>query len=266
MTKKSLVATLFVALMCVFAVPAHAQFGKSLGKSLGKAAKDAGKAVQDVAEDAALEAGANKLSDQIIEFMDKSNTLLGEDSEYTQRLKEVMGSKFTSVDGKTLNVAVYESDEANVIALNNGNIRIYSGMMDVLSDEELQALIALSASQISTKNVRNNLMKAATGENVENATSAQLEKLLSFSGENMGTIVNELVQTPYTEKQNSEADKAAKKYLKDQGLDASLLTDLLSSMQQLNRIDLEGDDLDEEDEDVVKAAAMTKFLKANTAR
>lgn len=128
MIKKSFIATLIVAAMCLFATPAQAQF-KNLGKSLGKAAKEAGKAAKEMATDAALDMGANKVSDKMIEFMDQNNTLSAEDSEYTTRLKTILGDQFTNVEGKALDIKVYENAEANILTLNNGNIRIYSGMM-----------------------------------------------------------------------------------------------------------------------------------------
>lgn len=265
MIKKSVLATLFVAVMCVFATPAQAQF-KKMGKSLGKVAKDAGKAAQDMATDAAMEMGANKASDKIIEFMDNNNTVVAEDSDYAKRLKTIVGSNFASVEGKTLDIKVYENEEANVITLNNGSIRLYSGMLDLLDDSEVKALLALQAGQISTGNVRDNLVKAASGESAEGAGAAQMEKMMSFSGDKFGSVVNELLQLPYTAEQNAAADKAAKDYLKKEGGNAEAYTSLLSKIQALGQIDLDADDLDEEDATVIKATAASKFVTVNKLR
>lgn len=265
MLKKSIFATLMVAMMCVFATPAQAQF-KKLGKSLGKAAQDAGKAAQDMATDALLEKGANTASDKIVEFMDNNNTVVAADSDYAKRLATIVGSNFASAEGKALDIKVYENDEANVIALNNGNIRIYSGMLDILSDDEVKALIALQAGHITSNNVRDNLLKAASGDSAEDAGAAQVEKMLSFSGDQFGSIVNELLQLPYSAEQNKKADKFAKDYLKKEGGDAEGFNSLLTKIQSLGQIDLESDDLDEEDADVIQATVASKFVMANSAR
>ena len=265
MIRKSFLATILVAVMCMFATPTQAQF-KNLGKSLGKAAKQAGKAAQNMATDAALEMGANKVSDKIIGFMDQNNTISADDSEYTTRLKTILGDNFTDVEGKALDVKVYETQEANIVTLNNGSIRIYSGMMDMLDDDEIRALIALQAGHINSGNIRNNLLKVASGDNAESAGAAQIEKMLSFSGDKLGSVVNELLQVPYTAAQNKEADKFAKSYLSSNGGDSSAFSSLLSKFQGLSQVDLESDDLDEADETVIQASAASKFIQANSLR
>lgn len=265
MIKKSIFATLMVALMCAFTTPAHAQF-KKLGKSLGKAAESAGKAVGDAATDMVLEKGANTVSEKVVEFMDNNNTVVADDSEYTTRLKRIVGDNFKTVDGKNLNIKVYENEEANIISLNNGEIRIYSGMLDILEDDEVKALIALQAGHIESDNVRDNLIKAASGDSAEDAGSAQIEKMLSFSGDQFGSIINELLQLPYTAEQNKKADKIAKDYLKKEGGNVEGFNSLLTKIQSLGQVDLESDDLDEEDDNVIQATVASKFVMANNAR
>lgn len=265
MIKKSFFATVLVAAMCLFASPAQAQF-KNLGKSLGKAAKDAGKAAQDMATDAAMEMGANKVSDKLIEFMDQNNAVSADNSEYTTRLKSILGDKFTDVEGKPLTVKVYESAEANILALNNGNIRIYSGMMDLLSDDEVKALIAMEAGHINSGNVRENLLKVASEDNAGSAASAQLEKMLSFSGDKFGSIANEIIQIPYTEEQNKKADEFAKTFLKSNGGSVDAYSALLSKFRTLSQVDLEAEDVDAEAESTIQATAAAKFIQANSLR
>lgn len=263
MIKKTFFAALLIAIVCV--APAQAQF-KSLGKTLNKVAKDAGKAAKEMATDAAMELGANKASEQIVKFMDQNNTLSAEDSEYTTRLKTVLGDKFNDADGKALDIKVYENPEANIITLNNGNIRLYSGMMDLLSDDELQALIALQAGHIQSGNIKDNLLKIAGGDNVENATSAQLEKMLSFSGDKIGSIINEILQFPYTQDQNTKADSYAKQLLNTKGLGDEGFSNLIGKINQLANIDLESENLDENDETTAKATVAAKFVQANSLR
>lgn len=266
MIKKSFFAMALAVAMCLFASPAQAQF-KNLGKSLGKAAKDAGKAAQTMATDMALETGANKVSDKLVEFLDENNTVAADDSEYTKRLKTILGDKFTDVEGKALTVKVYESDEANILTLNNGNIRIYSGMMDLLSDDEVKALVALQAGHINSGNIRENLLKAVSDdENAGDAAGAQIEKMLSFSGDKLGSIANELIQVPYTEEQNKEADKFAKGFLTKNGGTTEAYTEMINKFQDLGQIDLEDEELDEESESTIQATSASKFLKANSLR
>ena len=168
-TFRALALALCLGLACA---PASAQF-KKLGKGLGKVAKDAGKAVTDAAGSMAEDMAANTVSDKVIAFLDANNTLADANNDYTKRLNKALAN-FTTGESKTLTYGVYLSNEANVISLNNGNIRIYSGMMDILSDTELQALVATQIGYIETGAVRANLLKAASGDNATGAATAQL--------------------------------------------------------------------------------------------
>ena len=260
-TFRALALALCLGLACA---PASAQF-KKLGKGLGKVAKDAGKAVTDAAGSMAEDMAANTVSDKVIAFLDANNTLADANNDYTKRLNKALAN-FTTGESKTLTYGVYLSNEANVISLNNGNIRIYSGMMDILSDTELQALVATQIGYIETGAVRANLLKAASGDNATGAATAQLEKMLSMTGDKLGTVVNELLQVHYTVEQNEAAEDAARKLLKAKGVKSEVLHDLAVKFADFKSIDLEDEDLDEEDVNVIKAQMLSKYLNVTTAQ
>ncbi len=233
MIKKTFLAASVVAVMCVCATPAQAQFGKAL-KNVGKSV---GGAVTAVAGDMAADVAANKVSDNIVVFMDNNNKVSADNSAYTKRLASIVGTNYVTVDGLSLNYKVYESAEVNVLACANGCIRVYSGMMDALTDDELLATIAIQIGHIVNKDTRDALMKVASQGNAANATSAQLEKMLSFSGDKMGSIVNELIQIPYSDKQNKAADEYAFNLLKNNKKDTKALVSALQKFATMEEMD-----------------------------
>lgn len=236
MIKKTVLTAAVAVAMCAFALPAHAQFGK-IGKSLGKAAKSAGDAVVAVAGDAAMDMAANKVSTKVVEYMDKSNTVSAEDSEYTKRLNNLVAKNYTTVDGVAFNYKVYENPEINLLGTADGSIRVYSGMMDALTDDELLAVISVQIGHVINKDTRNALMKVASEDNASNASAAQLEKMLSFSGDKLGTVVNELLQVPYTEDQNKAADSYAFDLLKKNSNTTEGLVSALKKFADMEAID-----------------------------
>ncbi len=252
MLKKLFIAIVAMALV----VPAQAQL-KGLGKSLGKAAKTATKAVGDVAGDMATDMAANSVSDKIVEFMDTNNNVVETDSDYYKRLESLVAANYTSVDGLSLNYKVYQSDEANILSLANGNIRVYTGMMDLLSDDELLAVIANQIGHIANKDVRDALLKVASEDNASNATGKQLEKMLSLSGDKLGSIINELIQIPYTETQNKAADSYAYDLLKKNGAETDALVSMLKKFAELETVDVDSDDASAE------ALAVAKYIGVN---
>lgn len=135
-----------------------------------------------------------------------------------------------------------------------------------MSDDEVKALIALQAGHINSGNVRENLLKVASEDNAGSAVGAQLEKMLSFSGDKLGSIINEVIQIPYTAEQNKEADTFAKSFLKSNGGSEEAYSDLMSKFRGLGEVDLEAEEVDAEAESTIQASAAAKFLKANSLR
>lgn len=258
--RKAILSTALVAVMCVCTISVQAQFGKNL-KKLGKSVTDAAAAtVGDMAADVA----ANKVSEKVVEWMDTNNTVAAEDTDYYKRLAGLVSAKYVTVEGATLNYKVYENPEVNIIGTSDGSIRVYSGMMDAFSDEELLAAISIQIGHIVNKDTRDALLKVASEDNATKATGAQLEKLLSFSGEKLGTIVNELLQVPFSEKENEEADKYAYNLLKKNGTPVEGLSSLLTKLSEMEENDKNAE-ADESGETEMSAASKYILVNSNNA-
>ncbi|WP_029903054.1 M48 family metalloprotease [Prevotella sp. 10(H)] len=254
MTKKLFIPAL-IAVMCALTLPMNAQFGKAL-KNVGKSVT---KAAGNVAGELASDVVANKVSVKIVEFMDANNTIATEETEYYKRLVGLVATDYISVDGLSLNYKIYVNPEVNILATADGSIRIYTGMMDLLSDEELLAVISTQIGHIANKDVRDSLLKVASEDNATKAGSAQLEKLLSFSGDKMGTVVNELIQIPYTDEQNKKADSYAFDLLTKNNVSKDALVSALNKFAEMETADkaAEGDD-------TAELSAASKFIGVNS--
>lgn len=61
-------------------------------------------------------------------------------NKYAVRLKKIMGNH-TSVNGTPLNYKVYITDDINANASADGSVRVYSGLMDLMTDDELRFVL-----------------------------------------------------------------------------------------------------------------------------
>jgi putative metalloprotease len=252
----SIIATSFV-------FTASAQFGKTL-KNIGKSVTNT---VGSVAGELALDATINTLSANIVVWLDNNNTVAADDSPYTIRLASIVGENYVTIDGLALNYKVYENSEFNILALPDGYIRVYSGLLDALeNDDEILALIATQIGHIVNKDASGNLLKIANKDQASNATAAQLEKLLSLSGEKLGTFVNELIQIPYTEEQNEAADKYAVTLLKKNGKAADALVSILTKLGDLEAADAEAVQSEDINAEISPAYKYNRVSANNTHR
>ncbi|MDR2086435.1 MAG: M48 family metalloprotease [Dysgonamonadaceae bacterium] len=242
---------------------ANAQFGKAL-KNIGKTVASA---TGNVAGELALDAAANTLSANIAVWLDNNNTVAADDSPYTTRLATIVGEKYVNVDGLALNYKVYENPEFNILALPDGYIRVYSGLLDALeSDDEVLALITTQIGHIVNKDARGNLLKAANKGQINNAATAQLEKLLTLSGEKLGTFVNEWIQVPYTDEQNKAADKYAATLLKKNDKSADALVSILTKLSELEIADTKAAQSEEADTEISPAYKYNRVNANNELR
>jgi putative metalloprotease len=259
--KKKILSLSIITVLIAFS--ANAQFGKSL-KNIGKSVSNA---AGSVAGDLALDAAVNTLSANIVVWLDNNNTVSADDSPYTTRLASIVGEKYVNVDGLALYYKVYENQEFNILALPDGYIRVYSGLLDALEDDdEVLALITTQIGHIASKDARGNLLKAAGKDQASNAAAAQLEKLLSLSGEKLGTFVNELIQVPYTEEQNEAADKYAATLLKKNDKSTDALVSILTKLGELEANDAEAAQSEDINATISPAYKYNKVNANNTLR
>jgi metalloprotease len=67
---------------------------------------------------------------------DKKHQVAPLSNHYGKRLFRLVGKQYSS-DGYQFNFKVYLSSNVNAFAMADGTIRIYSGLMDMLNDQEL---------------------------------------------------------------------------------------------------------------------------------
>ena len=86
------------------------------------------------------DAQVKALSDQACKDMDGKATLAPANSTYTQRLNKIASALGDNIHGQPVNYKVYMAKDVNAFAMANGCIRVYSGLMDMMTDNEVEAV------------------------------------------------------------------------------------------------------------------------------
>ena len=81
------------------------------------------------------------LSNESCEAMDAQSKIAPANSKYTQRLNKVISGMPGTINGKKAVYKVYMTEDVNAWAMANGCIRVYSGLMDLMNDDELRGVI-----------------------------------------------------------------------------------------------------------------------------
>lgn len=207
MKKKTILKTSLVLLFAVSASPAMAQF--NLGKALNGAVK-AAKAVTLTDEQ------MTEYVKEYIDWMDKNNQVCTEDNPYTIRLKQLTEG-LTDAEGIPLNFKVYYVTDVNAFACADGSIRVFSSLMDIMTDEELLGVIGHEVGHIAHRDSKNGFRTALLTSALKDGISSKGGKAAMLTNSQLGDLSEALVNATYSQKQEREADDYGYDFLKKAG-------------------------------------------------
>jgi len=142
---------------------------------------------------------------QYIQALDAQSTVMPASSDYTKRLNRMVAG-LDQVDGIPLNFKVYKQDEINAFACADGSVRVYTGIMDAMTDDELLGVIGHEIGHVALKHSKKQMRQALL-------TSAALQGLAStnatvaaLTDSQLGALGQAIIGAQYSKKQESQAD------------------------------------------------------------
>ncbi|MGO4772374.1 M48 family metalloprotease [Flavobacterium sp. W22_SRS_FK3] len=161
-------------------------------------------------------ADAAKLSKEAVDKLDAEHEVAGPTDPYTLRLNRVFG-KHTSGVGYTLNYKVYKLKEVNAFATADGSVRVYSGLMDIMDDNELLAVIGHEIGHVANNDSRDAMRAAYQKEALIDGVSSQSATIASVTDSQLGKIGSAMIDSKHSRKQEAEADLFAYDFMKRNG-------------------------------------------------
>lgn len=185
--------------------------------NLGKVTKAASTGVQALAfsnED------AQKLAREGVEWMDNNNEVAGPKDPYTIRLERLFG-KHKNEDGLPLNYKVYLVTDINAFACADGSVRVFSSLMDIMTDGELLAIIGHEIGHVKNEDskdaIKNAYLKAAAME----TASASSNTVAVLTDSQLGVLANIMLDAKHSKKQESHADDYSYDFMKKHNYDVA---------------------------------------------
>lgn len=166
------------------------------------------------------DADAAALSKAAVDKMDAENKVAGPKDPYAIRLAKVFG-KYTKGDNYTLNYKVYLTKDVNAFATADGSVRVFSGLMDVMDDNELIAVIGHEIGHVHNHDSRDAMKAAYQKEALIDAAASQSNKVAAVTDSQLGKIGSAILDSKYSRKQESEADLFAYEFMKKNGYDVN---------------------------------------------
>lgn len=224
--------TIFTCLaLAMFMGATHAQF-KLNNKSIG-AVENGVKATTFSDADAA------KLAKESIDWMDAHNPVADEKDPYTIRLNKIFG-KHKNEDGLKLNYKVYKVVDINAFACADGSIRVFSSLMDIMTDEELLAIIGHEIGHVKNHDTRDAIRAAYKRAAVSDAAASQSGVANALTESQLGEIANAMLDSKYSRKQETEADNYGYDFMKKHKYNVMAMASAFKKLQSLGSGEKQG--------------------------
>jgi len=219
---KKTVLTGFVVLAC-------AQFafaGFSLNGMLD-AGNDAVKAA--TLSDAQIKSEAG----QARAYMDKANKIAPPSSPYAKRLAKI--TKGMKTEGtQRLDIKVYLVKDVNAFAMADGTVRVFSGLMDKMTDDEIRYVLGHEVGHVNLGHSKQKVQMAHAAVVARKVGAASTSNTVStLSNSVVGDFAEKLVNAQFSQAEESEADKYALKVMKTNKYDTKAAASALRKLEKL---------------------------------
>jgi putative metalloprotease len=159
------------------------------------------------------------------EYQDHTKKVAAATNPYSVRLNNLVKNHKTE-DGLKLNYKVYLDPQVNAFAMADGTVRVYSGLMDMMKDDELLSVIGHeighvklqhAKSQIQKANVANSLLSAGSGE-LQAGMGGTIGGQVKQVGIAQGTsVLKSLAEAQFSQSDEEDADDYGLNFLKKHG-------------------------------------------------
>jgi putative metalloprotease len=179
------------------------------------------------------DADAAKLSKEAVDKMDKENAVAGEKDPYTIRLNKIFG-KHKNENGLVLNYKVYKVKEVNAFATADGSVRVFAGLMDIMDDNELLAVIGHEIGHVANHDSRDAMKAAYKKEALIGAAASQSDKVAAVTDSQLGKIGNAMIDSRYSRSQESEADTYSYDFMKRNGYNVNAVESAFNILAKMS--------------------------------
>ena len=158
-------------------------------------------------------AEAAQLSSAAVKKMDSTNVVAGPKDGYTLRLNRIFG-KHANENGLVLNYKVYLTKDVNAFATADGSVRVFSGLMDLMDDNQLLAVIGHEIGHVANEDTKDAMKAAYRNAALVGAVSSQSDKIAAITDGQLGQIANAMLDSSHSRMQESEADTYSYDFMK----------------------------------------------------
>ncbi|WP_254663931.1 M48 family metallopeptidase [Hafnia alvei] len=180
------------------------------------------------------DADARSLANQSCKELDNQSQIASSKSKYTKRLNKIAKAMGNNINGMPVNYKVYMTDDINAFAMANGCIRVYSSLMDMMTDDEIEGVLGHEMGHVALGHSLK-AMKVAYGTIAARTAVASTSGVAAeLSQTQLADLGEALINSQFSQHQESEADDFSYDFLRKHKLNT---LGLATSFEKLAELD-----------------------------
>jgi putative metalloprotease len=204
--------------------PVWAQF--DFGKAL-----DAGKDL--VKSETISDADLKAYFDQVSAQMDSQSSVAPASNPYAQRLNKMV-TGLQNYDGLKMNFKVYLTEQINAFAMANGTIRVYSGLMDKFTDDEVRYVIGHEIGHVKSGHSKARMQAALRTSALRKGVESSNTKAGALASTELGDLFEKVISAQHSQSNEREADDYALKFMRDRKYNPEACVTALEKLNELS--------------------------------
>lgn len=157
-----------------------------------------------------------ELGAQAAQAFDRENRVAPAGHPQAQRLARLTAGH-QGEHGLALNFKVYLDDTLNAFALPDGSIRFYSGLMELMSDDELRFVIGHEIAHVQQGHAKGRFRTAYLAQAARKGVASQGNTAGMLAASDLGGILEELFKAQYSQRNELAADAEGLAFLRRHG-------------------------------------------------
>jgi putative metalloprotease len=174
------------------------------------------------------------LTDKSCAQLDSENTIAPANSKYQKRLNKIAAQLGDNINGTPVNYKVYMTKDVNAWAMANGCVRVYSGLMDMMNDNEVRGVVGHEMGHVALGHTKKAMQVAYATSAARSVASSAGGVAGALSGSQLGDFSEKLINAQFSQTQESAADDYSFDLQKKKNLDPS---GLVTAFNKLGQID-----------------------------
>jgi len=166
--------------------------------------------------------------------MDSESQIAGKSSKYTKRLNKIAKALGKEINGTPVSYKVYLTSDVNAWAMANGCVRVYSGLMDMMTDNEVEGVLGHEMGHVALGHTREKMQTAYATVAARDAISATSGVASQLSQSQLGDLAEGVINATFSRSEESEADDFSYDYLKKRGINTQGLASSFDKLATLS--------------------------------